>query len=158
MDRSKLYTDLYTAYKKCFDNPAEAQKACTASWNSIKLEYKDIDLFNRKVKEHVVDLENKARKKTASRISFWCSVPVKSEVKSCSVSTQLFKWYMGFSINIHKKICISMRVGYNVHMFDRDAYYVHILESGSWSNQYDKRSKEDYYIIKYKILNLFRYE
>jgi hypothetical protein len=80
MDRGKLFQELFECYKKLMaDRSArESQEAATCMWNSIKAESKATPgLFERRIKDKIVEIETKARKQKATLMSFWCNVPVK---------------------------------------------------------------------------------
>jgi len=84
MDRGKLYHDLYEAYKKTMNyrSARESQEAAIATWNSIKSEATDKGELERLIKEKTIELEQQARKKKASLMSFWCNIPIKKNLES----------------------------------------------------------------------------
>jgi hypothetical protein len=93
MDRGKLFQELFECHRKLMaDRPArEAQEAATCMWNSIKAESKATPglVLEYRIRDKVVELKSKARKKKATLMSFWCNVAVKSteEQTGCSSST-----------------------------------------------------------------------
>lgn len=81
MDRGKLYKQLFESYKKFLVDKSrrEAQDAAVKTWNALKAECTETVVFEQRVKDKIIELETSAKKKTASLMTFWCSVPVKKD-------------------------------------------------------------------------------
>jgi len=81
MDRGKLYQQLFESYKKFLVNKStrEAQDVAVKTWNSLKAECTEKVVFEQRIKDKIIELETAAKKKTASLMTFWCSVPVKKD-------------------------------------------------------------------------------
>ena len=60
----------------------ETQDAATQTWKKLKAEYIDKVVFEKKITEKITELEMSAKKKKASLMSFWCSVPLKKRCRS----------------------------------------------------------------------------
>lgn len=84
MDRGKLYQQLFDSYKKCMVDKStrEAQDAAVKTWNELKAKYTEKVAFEQHVKDKIVNLETSAKKKKASLMNFWCSVPVKKDASN----------------------------------------------------------------------------
>jgi hypothetical protein len=82
MDRGKLYQQLFQSYKKFLVDKStrEAQDAAVKTWNALKAECTSEKMvFEQHIKDKIIELETSAKKKTASLMTFWCSVPVKKD-------------------------------------------------------------------------------
>ena len=66
MDRGTLYQHLFEAYKKFLVDKStrEAQDAAVKTWNSLKAECTEKVVFERRIKEKIIELETSAKKST----------------------------------------------------------------------------------------------
>jgi hypothetical protein len=88
MDRGKLYQQMFESYKKFLVNKStrEAQDEAVKTWNALKAECTEKVVFEQRIKNKIIELETAAKKKTASLMTFWCSVPVKKDAADMNMA------------------------------------------------------------------------
>lgn len=72
MDRSKMFTELFTAMKAAYPlrKPAECQRLAVTFWN----ENKNKEDFEDLLKSKLLDLQNIKKRSSMSLLNFWTQV------------------------------------------------------------------------------------